>query len=140
MFKDESYLDPESCPDCGLRTIDDGAILITQTNWSPPHDFKIYNLPGEIYTLNAEVNALKSSEFEIYPNPTNDKITIKSLGQDKLQSYTIYDLVGNKITEKYGAFNNTISAKQLGLSPGSYYFILRSEKGTVSPKKFLVVK
>ena len=80
------------------------------------------------------------SQFEIYPNPTNDKITIKPTGKDKLAGFVIHDLMGNKVAEKNGNAINTISAKELGLSPGNYFFVLKSENGNVSPKKFLVVK
>ena len=70
-------------------------------------------------TLNLENLDLKK-DFSIYPNPTSEKITIKSFNNQVIKSIQVYSLLGQKIIEE----NNINSAKYvlstIGIKKGVY--------------------
>jgi len=78
--------------------------------------FQTYNSLAKPYITRLFGNSLSSEDFfqsklSIYPNPTSDMITIKSMIEIKNDEYNIYDLLGKKIDTKIN--NNQINVSEL---------------------------
>jgi PKD repeat protein len=74
----------------------------------------------------------EKNNFNIYPNPANDKMTIKSTNQ-KLNgsNIIIYDLIGRKVLEE--SVINPTSEFTLSLNelkPGTYFLFIQNEANT----------
>lgn len=76
------------------------------------------------------IEELASDDFNIYPNPTNDIITIKT--DHKIDSYTIYDVTGKKIMQ---TAENTIDLR--ALTNGVYILTFELE-GKTQTKKIIL--
>ncbi len=75
------------------------------------------------------VNSNTEDEFTLYPNPTDGKVTIKSLTPFAL---SIYDINGRFISNPIQSKN--INEFDLQLNKGVYFFHLASEKGKTIKK------
>ena len=77
--------------------------------------------------------------FQIYPNPTNDKIFIDLKNQsNKPYSIRIYDVKGSLIFDKKESFNNEVINLNK-LKSGIYFITLKSEQKKVT-KKLIIQK
>ena len=79
-------------------------------------------------------NSKSNSFFNIYPNPTSDKITI-SIKNNNVNSLKIYDLKGKTIYSKKIIKNHTIDINNW--SKGTYFVNLTSGK-EINTKTFIV--
>jgi hypothetical protein len=75
------------------------------------------------------VNSISEDEFTLYPNPSDGKVTIKSLTPFAL---SIYDINGRFISNPIQSKNN--NEFDLQLNKGVYFFHLASEKGKTIKK------
>jgi hypothetical protein len=75
---------------------------------------------------NAETN------LYIYPNPANDKLTVKC---NNIKEIRIYDIVGKEVG-KYTINNNNAEIQVSNLCPGVYFIAVKTETGTLT-KRFV---
>lgn len=76
------------------------------------------------------VEDLTSDDFNIYPNPTSDFITIKT--DHKIDSYTIYDVTGKKIMQ---TAENTIDLRSF---TNGIYLLTFEFEGKTQTKKIIL--
>lgn len=87
-------------------------------------------IPGFTFLSNTGIQSVHPLDrFIIYPNPANDKLTIKSTNQKLNESnIIIYDLIGRKVLEE-NVINPTseftISLSEL--KPGTYFLFIQNE-------------
>lgn len=89
-------------------------------------------LPGYNDVLNLETNNTFSS-FEIYPNPANENIFIKT--ENSVQSYILFDVSG-RVVQSDKMDENKISIADL--PDGIYIAEIYLENGSIVKKKFVV--
>jgi len=83
---------------------------------------------GSILGLNDNI---LSSQFSIYPNPTEQQITIDYNGNEPLINASIYDILGKKMmTLDVSAFNQSQSYQLADLSSGVYFVRLETQTAT----------
>jgi hypothetical protein len=63
-----------------------------------------------------------NSEFQLFPNPSNDKISITGLAGKTEKNYSIYDYTGKLVLE--GVMNEKSEINITTLNKGIYYFTL----------------
>lgn len=85
------------------------------------------------------IKAIQNNIFTIYPNPTKDHLTLTLSNKEKT-SITIYDILGNQITDaihnkKEDTCQIDLSAQQAGV-----YFIKVQNQKTSEVKKVVLVK
>jgi hypothetical protein len=86
-------------------------------------------------TNSSSVDESVEVNFEVYPNPTEDMITIQT-NSDEVMAYAIYNSFGQKVNQ--GVINNNvISMKEL--EAGIYFIKLMNPK-TQNLETFKVVK
>ncbi|WP_293873808.1 T9SS type A sorting domain-containing protein [Flavobacterium sp.] len=79
-------------------------------------------------------NVFEKTSFSIYPNPASTNVQISSA--DKINSITIYDVVGKQIFEKNtNDFQDTIDISNF--TRGIYFAKIQSENSNYSTKKFI---
>jgi len=84
------------------------------------------------------VNPATDSEIELYPNPTNDKVTIAIPNFDNFeQTISVYNYLGQKITVATHFDNNGIIADFSNLNNGLYFIILYSKDGEQFQRKIM---
>jgi hypothetical protein len=84
----------------------------------------IWNLPNI-----TGIPSFENANFSIYPNPTNDYVTVKGLNTLSNGEYSIINLAGMEL--KKGKFQNTQDLKinLSGLSNGMYLIKIIDNKG-----------
>jgi hypothetical protein len=90
-------------------------------------------IPGFTFLSNTGIQSVNPlDQFIIYPNPANDKMTIKSTNQ-KLNgsNIIIYDLIGRKVLEE-NVINPTseFTLSLNELKPGTYFLFIQNEANT----------
>ncbi len=103
---------------------------------------------GRIYFVDYDTNAAyavditnvsvaeRSSDFNVYPNPSNGLVNIHSFDESRINSVKAYDVLGNLV---YDSAENT-SRVQLDLTKlnaGVYQLIINSNRGVISEKLIL---
>ena len=68
--------------------------------------------------LNAGLNEL-TNEFQIYPNPVTNKLTLKT--ENKIEKVSIIDITGKIIKEISNFTSNSIEINTSELNQGIYY-------------------
>jgi hypothetical protein len=87
-------------------------------------DYKVYyragsseEVAGEFALGHSEIAV--SPEFQVYTNPAKNKLNLRTLSAHRNQSYTLYDLTGNKV--KSGMLLTSMATIDIqDLSPGIY--------------------
>lgn len=84
------------------------------------------------------INYFKSDAFRMYPNPTENFITIQFSSLQKDKEITIYNVTG-KVVQEQKVVENTKSARLplLNLSDGIYFLQVKSES-SITTKKLIV--
>ena len=94
--------------------------------------FRKSDVDKEIQSSSDKFSAKLNEEFQVYPNPTSDELTI-SFPNDNSKSYTVLlmGLQGKVLYRKSvnGIDTHTISTKKLRLNSGSFIIQVVSEKG-----------
>ena len=99
---------------------------------------------GMIINNNTGINATAINSnvinvFEIFPNPSNGKISIQNKDHKiELVSYSIFDLQGKEIMQENELTGNTINATQL--SDGTYVLRLRGNDNNYYTQKLIIKK
>jgi hypothetical protein len=100
-------------------------------------DFLVDNV---ICTWPTNVNQISndSEQFELYPNPTHEKITIR-LTKNEISNLQIFDLTGKVVVnEDFDSRGNVVSYDVNDLLPGIYFTKAFSTSGQEYAKKFVV--
>ncbi len=89
-----------------------------------PVDFKgatysVSNVDG--FELHESIQDVEQMSMNIYPNPTNDKITIEMDNQNKTYNLEILNMIGQRILNKN--VNNTIEQVDLSSCSTGIYFV-----------------
>lgn len=83
--------------------------------------------------VNAPSYAVLSDEFEIYPNPVSDNLSISFNKINKVNSIEILDVAG-KLIENFNGYVNQVN---VGNMPNGIYFIRLTVGGKTGIKKFI---
>ena len=130
----ENYLDNDDDDD-GILTVDEdyngnGSVLDDDVNGNQVPDFLDASVTLSTQTLEKELTV------SIYPNPTNEQLTIE-LEQPFISYHiSIYDLQGNRLMIKEVNEKRKTSLDVSSFASGSYFIVL-SNKGHRSAKLFI---
>ncbi len=100
-------------------------------------DYKIYNRilsAAEVdtsFTLGRN-EAFKESRFEMYPNPTNEMLTILAPSNEYSTEYKLIDLRGR--VRIAGAFNSTVNTIDMTQLPSGIYMLVVNDENITTKK------
>ncbi len=80
------------------------------------------------------LNTNEEIEFNIFPNPVTEQLTIQLGGNGKIYSVEMLDLNGRLIMRKDNIMSNSFIANRNGIASGTYILRVMSSKGTVTEK------
>lgn len=125
------YCTVNSSPNVIFGSVDTTSGIVTQEFQTGDQNQALIAYPS---TTSLSVNENEVLAFEMYPNPTQDFLHIKSLSNF---NYTIYGLDGKLLLE--GEVNNSNSAIDVSSLSASTYFIRIEDNNTKSnqTKKFI---
>ena len=82
-------------------------------------------------------STLKSNSFSIYPNPSNDFINI-SLSKDEIKEIIIFNVYGEKITQKNLIVESNLKVDLSDYSNGTYFIVAINNDLSKTVKKFIL--
>ena len=82
-------------------------------------------------------SSLKSNSFSIYPNPSNDIINI-SLSKDEIKEIIIFNVYGEKITQKNLIVESNLKVDLSDYSNGTYFIVAINNDLSKTVKKFIL--
>ena len=82
-------------------------------------------------------STLKSSFFSIYPNPSNEIINI-SLSKDEIKEIIIFNVFGEKITQKNLIVESNLKVDLSDYSNGTYFIVAINNDLSKTVKKFIL--
>ena len=82
-------------------------------------------------------STLKSNSFSIYPNPSNDIINI-SLSKDEIKEIIIFNVYGEKITQKNLIVESNLNVDLSDYSNGTYFIVAINNDLSKTVKKFIL--
>ena len=82
-------------------------------------------------------SSLKSNSFSIYPNPSNDIINI-SLSKDEIKEIIIFNVYGEKITQKNLIVESNLKVDLTDYSNGTYFIVAINNDLSKTVKKFIL--
>jgi hypothetical protein len=79
-------------------------------------------------------NTVDASQFQLYPNPASNFITIETTDEQTIQTVSIVDVQGRNVFT-----SNTVSSRipVSNLQQGMYFVILETASGATTTKKFI---
>ena len=86
-------------------------------------------------TLGVEEN--QKVEYSAYPNPVTESLTIKVAGDDKIQLIAVLDVNGSTVVTIKGVNNTSYVLNRYGLSAGTYFLRVTTQKGQFTHKVIL---
>ena len=92
-----------------------------------PGEYKIYG--SSPVTLSAESFNI-SNEISIFPNPVSNQFQVNS----KVSNLSVFDILGKKVLEFKGSFEENHSFSIENLNSGIYIVNIKNDKGTISKK------
>lgn len=102
----------------------------------PSEDFRSYQYNKGV--LNVDDFNTSLNDLELYPNPTQDLISLHFIAQSTLPySYMIYDINGRKVADKKiglvsGSYTEQVSLTKF--TSGVYFLVLENGKNRISKK------
>ncbi len=96
------------------------------------------NFRANLYTYLESNNTLSlssdllSTEFDVFPNPASDKLTINYSGEELIEKVTIFSISGVKVLTQSFENNQTINLSNL--SSGIYLIKFESNKKSITKK------
>ncbi|MFC2151312.1 choice-of-anchor J domain-containing protein [Bacteroidota bacterium] len=92
------------------------------------------------YEVSESINIynLERNNINIYPNPTNDKITIKSSNAEYIESIVVFSLMGEKVLEINDLYSITYTVELRSFPKGIY--IIKVGNGESSIIKRIILK
>ena len=95
-----------------------------------------WNGPVEACTVG--VLELNKVNFNLYPNPSNGRVSLKTVNSD-LRQINIYNLIGELVySESSLNYNNTTLLNLTALSNGTYLIEAIDKDGFKGIKKFII--
>jgi len=94
------------------------------------------NFDNMTYYANAcdmAINELPSQAISIYPNPSNDDVTI-SFNDGVINSFSVVDLQGREVASAKNVTTKSTSLNVANFNAGSYIVIVETSKGTAQQK------
>ena len=82
-------------------------------------------------------STLKSNSFSIYPNPSNDIINI-SLSKDEIKEIIIFNVYGEKITQKNLIVESNLNVDLSDYSNGTYFIVAINNDLSKTDNKFIL--
>ena len=82
-------------------------------------------------------STLKSNSLSIYPNPSNDIINI-SLSKDEIKEIIIFNVYGEKITQKNLIVESNLKVDLSDYSNGTYFIVAINNDLSKTVKKFIL--
>ncbi len=122
------------------QTSDDG-FIVAGVSWSTDGDLSSNEGYGDVWIVKLEPESLAVADFDsssyfIYPNPTNQLITIQSsAGSDELFTYKIVDTLGRMIMKGNSLFSEEINIENL--SNGNYIIEVETKNGQRRSEKLI---
>ena len=90
----------------------------------------------EDYTINVEsslsVEDFTRNEISLYPNPVNDKLTIRLTNNDLPDNYAIYNMLGQLVKQHEISIVSDLEVNTSNLSNGIYFMKLTKGSSTIS--------
>ncbi len=84
-------------------------------------------------TTNEDFGKILSDNIKIYPNPASDRLFVRLLNEDKVETVRIIDNVGRVIIKNH--FNTAEGSIDISsLNPGVYIILLEGDKGVYTSK------
>jgi hypothetical protein len=77
------------------------------------------------------------SDFNLFPMPFKDVLSVQSKSDDLLIAYTIYDAQGRLVSKVVNFSRDHLEINTSNLSPGTYFLTLSSANGKESTRKIL---
>lgn len=85
-------------------------------------------------TLTLSRNTVNASQFQLYPNPAKDFITIDSKENQTIKTVSIVDVQGRNV---FTSSTETERISVANLQKGMYFVTLETEAGAITTKKFI---
>lgn len=85
-------------------------------------------------TLTLSRNTVDASQFQLYPNPAKDFITIDSKENQVIKTVSIVDVQGRNV---FTSNTQTERISVANLQQGMYFVTLETEAGAITTKKFI---
>jgi hypothetical protein len=101
----------------------------------PAYGIATLNGGAVITGMNA---VIKNPNFNIYPNPTKNTISI--LAESMLESVTITSQNGAVVYEKSNILNSMLTESNFFLSPGLYFVEVKNTNGMVNRRKLVITE
>ncbi len=117
---------------CGI-VIDSAGDLYFSSDYKAAHTapaiFKISYVGNNFVNSSSQIE----SSLRVYPNPTNDFVTIKGIPSD-IQSVRIVNVLGNTVMELKNMHSPDMILDLSKLAPGTYYIRFSSANSVVTKK------
>jgi bacillopeptidase F (M6 metalloprotease family) len=85
------------------------------------------------------ISELNETDFNLYPNPSNNKVTLYTTGDNNISNIEIYNNIGQKITSILeGASKTTIDVSDY--PDGIYFMKINTNSKQIITNKFTVLK
>lgn len=113
-----------------------GSIFVFMDKRSGVNDIYMHHIYGTglSYSL-AQIESNVLENINVFPNPTNDKVTINFSGLEVI-SLKIYDVLGNVILNKTEGFTQHIELSLEGIAQGMYQVKVATPVGEIT--KYLI--
>lgn len=112
-----------------------GEIAIQTTETATVSSFEGVQQAYEIYKVGVTELALGSS-IDVYPNPTNDRLTLKTKNLNKNLSYELYDSQGKQI-HKCASFSDGHTLSMTEFVNAVYYLKIFSDNQPIQTFKII---
>ncbi|MBA5793483.1 T9SS type A sorting domain-containing protein [Flavobacterium sp. xlx-214] len=94
-------------------------------------DFFVAKLAASACGSGASTQDFTKLNLKVYPNPTNDIINIET--QETLQSYEVYNVLGQQLQK--GLFNSNNQINLHGVTAGTYFIKVTTQQGSSATVK-----
>ena len=113
-----------------MRAFSDGSLMADTSNWSAPWSFITIGSQG--------LEESGSFSFSIYPNPANEKISIKAIvSESKVIQVSLVDIVGKTLLTSEVRLSSGTNIKEIPLNninKGVYILRIFSDGQTINRK------
>lgn len=135
--EDTTLLKPQIAPEaqesCGIHTyyvVDNGTVLDSVTIKFRTNNANCF--------LNLEEENLSSNDFNLYPNPSKNKLTVEKLRPSD-QAIVIFDALGKDVLTS-SISNSSKNLNLDSLKSGIYFVRILNEQGVLSEPRKLIVR
>ncbi len=86
------------------------------------------------------INSAKTTDFDVYPNPANDNLTIQLAGTSSKTVITMYNISGQEVLNTVKENTSNFSINVASLAAGTYLLKLQADDGSVITKKIEIAR